>query len=676
MNAITSEYGAAAQPWHSDGIPDRSPLNYARTFAPAHVMLMQLQDTTVEMGATEVCPGTHFCMDGEFDVICEQNAFPVPTSAGDAILMNTNAWHRGAAYTDSFAKEHRVMLVLTFTPQPLLRAETRQMTQGLSYSIKSYQLGHTFNDMAKANQAGSISIQPLSFLRSIGWYQGRKSRHHSPAFFSGGDQDYGITHVTLSLMRCVADTDVTDYQLALGKFLDTGGFWWLPKFLQGFGSKEDLSAMNNSWYEFYSKTTVRSMLFIRTTFIAMCFSYHGFVLLSSYFYSRHMKYPAFVATRSLVFYLCAAALYVNWNRQIDEWPWAKDIVNHHRYVVHFPSEPREYVGPTALPNPTDILIETRLGSKHLGMYNDFVNYHPGNQYWRILVTGFCPYVKKYKMLPPVFQNAVAWHVVDLIDWETYGRFLYQDVETGNWRKLSTEDAVEYTFRALATGFDTALNILEKEIRFFLAECQYGHLRDTAMCRKYIPASLSSFRLDLLFQSHDVTNEGSFSKEENHRTISQRWKVARNLLIDPPRLAYHGIRKRHQGELPGFQLEPPEIEDDPFRFVEGDLVEALEGSEEAWFPAVIQNITAQGHYFVHFFDGEYSVNSVWTVRAFVPYTMGGGPIQAYRDDTDRWEYCTVLAHHMERDTYTIRTRGGQIFLDVDQNSLRRPVAYYE
>jgi hypothetical protein len=123
MNAITSSYGAVMQEFHTDGSPDASPMIcWARSFAPTHVMLMPLQDTSASMGATLVCPRTHFCSnleDGKlYNEVCEQYNFPIRDpdtgiwSAGTAVLMNPNAIHRGAAYTDINATAlHRVVQV-------------------------------------------------------------------------------------------------------------------------------------------------------------------------------------------------------------------------------------------------------------------------------------------------------------------------------------------------------------------------------------------------------------------------------------------------------------------------------------------------------------------------------------------------------------------------------------
>jgi hypothetical protein len=148
LNAITSEYGCQNQSWHSDGTEDRSPLLYGRSFAPTHLMLTALQDTTPEMGGTALRPGTHYCYDyvvpdPEHQSNPEIYALTHPDldywPAGDGLLMTTNTHHRGTAFVDPHAEhQYRVVLVTTLSPVRENRGETRQLSQGLSYSLKPY----------------------------------------------------------------------------------------------------------------------------------------------------------------------------------------------------------------------------------------------------------------------------------------------------------------------------------------------------------------------------------------------------------------------------------------------------------------------------------------------------------------------------------------------------------
>ena len=146
LNAITSEHGCQNQSWHTDGMEDRSPLLYGRSFAPTHLMLTPLQDTTAEMGGTALCPGTHYCRDVAAGACDGHHQIPALTHpdldhwpAGDGLLMTTNTYHRGTAFVDPDASHrYRVVLVTTVSPVPRKRYETRQLSHGLSYSLKWY----------------------------------------------------------------------------------------------------------------------------------------------------------------------------------------------------------------------------------------------------------------------------------------------------------------------------------------------------------------------------------------------------------------------------------------------------------------------------------------------------------------------------------------------------------
>jgi len=95
LTGITSSYGATAQYWHDDVVPDASALQFARAFGPSYSIFVMLQNTTKAMGATEACPGTHMCATGPLEEVCEENGFQLVSEhgywrAGDALLMNMN----------------------------------------------------------------------------------------------------------------------------------------------------------------------------------------------------------------------------------------------------------------------------------------------------------------------------------------------------------------------------------------------------------------------------------------------------------------------------------------------------------------------------------------------------------------------------------------------------------
>ncbi len=74
------------------------------------------------------------------DVYCDKDGFQVVGedghwNTGDALLMNMNSYHRGSAHIDPNGID-RVMLILTFVPRPNKRAESRQMSQGITFSLR------------------------------------------------------------------------------------------------------------------------------------------------------------------------------------------------------------------------------------------------------------------------------------------------------------------------------------------------------------------------------------------------------------------------------------------------------------------------------------------------------------------------------------------------------------
>jgi hypothetical protein len=73
FTAITSSYGAKDQHDHADVVQGGSATKFAHSFLPTYSLFVPLQDTTYEMGATHVCPGTHVCSVGSDDFCPDGN---------------------------------------------------------------------------------------------------------------------------------------------------------------------------------------------------------------------------------------------------------------------------------------------------------------------------------------------------------------------------------------------------------------------------------------------------------------------------------------------------------------------------------------------------------------------------------------------------------------------------
>ncbi|CAJ1954831.1 unnamed protein product [Cylindrotheca closterium] len=170
FSVITNLYGAQDQIWHYD--TGTSHASYPDYFVPEYTLAIPLQDTTKEMGATGICPGTHKCswpdVDWE-DLEEEYNSDPtaqgvygsfdqwtryhlpcdlaVNVTAGDGMLYNADVYHRGSGHKDPNAPE-RVVAFLTFAGSRQSPQDHRSLPLGTVHSLDWRSWGHTIDDFA------------------------------------------------------------------------------------------------------------------------------------------------------------------------------------------------------------------------------------------------------------------------------------------------------------------------------------------------------------------------------------------------------------------------------------------------------------------------------------------------------------------------------------------------
>ena len=139
ITAITASYGCKAQAWHPDVKPDGNGVMFGRTYSHSYSLFMPLQDTTGEMGATDLCPGTHYCAGTDLAALCDDESIGMHQvsgkgywPAGSAALLNQQVWHRGAAHEDEEAGD-RVVFIISFLARP---NDTRQLARGTYFHMK------------------------------------------------------------------------------------------------------------------------------------------------------------------------------------------------------------------------------------------------------------------------------------------------------------------------------------------------------------------------------------------------------------------------------------------------------------------------------------------------------------------------------------------------------------
>lgn len=253
MSAITVLYGAEAQPWHADTLPESSSTLFGNTYSDLYTVFVALQDTTNEMGATELCLGTHMCSiwdeeyqyfvpnsnndgGGEWQTssphMCDQikeytlsngtttrrtRGVQVPLKAGDAFVYNSELIHRGKEHVDPLATE-RVQLLLSFTSRPMQRLNTddsesveivdwRALPNGATYSLKYDSWGSTMSNMMLYKQKKSSLRRRLGLDSSEGWrflniYANRCQRYHNSECKLFDLSNRKLIHRVIVLVMC------------------------------------------------------------------------------------------------------------------------------------------------------------------------------------------------------------------------------------------------------------------------------------------------------------------------------------------------------------------------------------------------------------------------------------------------------------------------------------------
>lgn len=603
MTAITSSYGAAAQYWHDDIISDASTINFVRSFGPAYSLFIQLQNTTSRMGATGVCPGTHYCSQGDFAELCEKHGFQLVNEhgywgIGDALLMNQNSFHRGAAHTDPDALD-RIMFILTFTPKPQERAETRMLSQGITFSLRWDMWGHTLNDLAKADTAMS---KPWATLRALGLYK-------TPG------ASWGIDYISGSIVR-MANSDVGFRQQDLKKWIGWGGFKFLPSWLQGTVDFET----DDSWYQFLTRTYSLCMEHVQKISVGALIVYISFfAVLSLYPGSPHGRSAIIFGVLLRVTLICSIAFFAfNWAKiYVDNSNWAADIRGQRRFASTTPYDRHAFLlerfdvnsSPSTLPTRYDVLVETRYGSEHLAMYNDFIGGHPGNRLFNDLLQ---KYSRTYNQYPAKFQNALAEYIVGIVEME-HGRFLMQNPD-GHWLWMTIHDSKLYTKKELTKAAYPLLKVLLWQLRFMKSNGKYGIFRDSAMERFHSSHYLKTLENKLM---NNLINMEAASGA----TIVATSSVS-HLPENPSTFKLQPIMKSQARHIRRTAtLDFDSVDGQPYDdawLAAGDEVEAW--ANEHWYYGVIQNVSAHSTYNIRYPDGGDDYVYADAVRRYQPYEV--------------------------------------------------------
>uniref|UniRef100_A0A7S4ABW1 Uncharacterized protein n=1 Tax=Pseudo-nitzschia australis TaxID=44445 RepID=A0A7S4ABW1_9STRA len=480
FTAITSSYGALDQHMHADVTTTGSATKYARSFVPSYSLFVPLQDTTYEMGATHVCPGTHQC--SEADDVCEEYGSLAVSgegegaiwSMGDGALLNQQTYHKGMGFTQKGAQD-RVVLIATFAPRPNHRngLETRQIGQGGSYSLLWHQWGHTFSDFVNADKR---MTEPQKTLRSLGVIKGN-----------------GWNYLTTISMR-MANEDTEMRPEHLEELLEEeDGLWFLPRAWQdNINEISDIS----EWHGFAVGLVKRMESKFRGFYLiglGLYVSILSFLVMIQYAFgigkiSRQSKLSSGLRFFCRIFVTHGVVVIVAWFalKTVEDSNWAKSIRN--RKLYRIPVADVDDPAPSTIPHKTDILFVPHYTSDYLASYARVVDVvHPGNLYWKT-ITKY--HAGSYDNLPLGVKKAFCASLLTEITTER--RFLKQDMERFWTEVLDPHELITACHRELTTAFDPLLETMIRQIASLQSETTFGKFRETIMQKNIMPDYLRSW----------------------------------------------------------------------------------------------------------------------------------------------------------------------------------------
>ncbi len=484
ITAITVEPGAQAQGWHPDVKPEGNSLKYGRTFTHSYSLFIPLQDVTKRMGATELCPGTHYCGLDNLEQTCVRAGFQASESespskawkTGDGLMMNQKMWHRGALYQPALGQSNpdRVVFILTFISRPNFGKDSRQLSHGTYFHIHPFMYGHTFNDLKNAQVSMSF---PFSMLRSIGLWKPPNA-------------NWGYDWVTTSALRISNGENGYHYE-DLEAFFSTKLGKSIPSFLHGEVDEQ------GSWEVYIGDTLSRFRSFFVAVYAVMGITYLLVAIVLDIMESFQRRRIIAVLKRMLAINLVIVGLAYRATAVVKETQFCQSVDANTIYARPFlPRSPskaeisKENQRPTTVPVKSDVLFGNRYDSKQIGSYINFLNYHPGNRKLSEQYDIYSGLFTNYAGLPSQFRE----EIVDRID-STSDRFLSQN-EFGEWTLMNDEEKLNQIVLGLTFSHPSMelMRALDKELAIILSNLRFGTLiRSSSSMKKLAISSLEYLR---------------------------------------------------------------------------------------------------------------------------------------------------------------------------------------
>ena len=470
MTAITSSYGAEDQFWHPDIVSTGSPTKYARSFVPSYSLFITLQDTSSEMGATDVCPGTYMCSNNDAADTCEHVGFQVSGDdkwkKGDAIFMNQQSFHRGAAHNDPTGP-HRVLFIISFSHKPFDQGETRMLGQGGSYSLKWNMWGHTLADLEHPERMRL----PWTALRGLGMYK-RKGEY------------WGWDWISNHMMR-LANAD-TGYDHETFIAWEKEGAWGLPNLLRlkmtpNMTLREYYRGSVALWATVAKKITIISysliLLFITIKILISMILHRKQSL--KILVRPHINMALRLAMIDFIMMMMSLTV-IHYGSNTN---WAKAIKSNTLYPPPFtPVYDTSLIPKRSLVAVTenDVLVTDRFDQHWLASLANIPDYQTGNQNYSALIHGSAPL---YDILNDEGKDMLASSLVRYLHQQGSHQVLHD--ELGNWVLLSELESISHVKQSLQLELSSKIiGRVRREVLFLISDYKHGWRNTGVMARKF------------------------------------------------------------------------------------------------------------------------------------------------------------------------------------------------
>lgn len=475
LTAITAMYGSDYQPWHPDVKPDGNGVQFGKTYSHSYSLFIPLQNTTGAMGATDLCPGTHYCANW-IDAQCEQRKIGLHEiheddvwRAGDAVLLNQQVWHRGTQHSDPNSGD-RLLFIMSFIGRP---SDTRQLARGTYFHMKWNMWGHTWQDMADAVKS---MAHPFNILRCL-------------HIWKPEGRQWGYDLLTSAALR-IANNQLGCEPEDLQIFVEALKKMNFPPWLHGTIDFHHRKA----WQIYFRETITNVFNFLLKVNCVAIIAYLIGAMISAARVKKdgisglRVLFASFARLFSTYAFVVALTFYIV--HTIRSSPWAIEISSGNTLMRPFPpindiwrDDPAVSNGPTTVPMRYDVLVGTRLASKTIGAYSRWHDFHPGNARFmeHVANRGGVLY-RSYEMgLPSHFCETMIDSAIAVNKREN-GRFLQQDYRTGDWILMSESESRRYVALRLRVGSHTLWASLRQELEYMLGEYRFGLLRGTSLSR--------------------------------------------------------------------------------------------------------------------------------------------------------------------------------------------------